>query len=84
MSQLPLIGLMLGDATGIGPEISVKILGSGAMDGVARLVVIGDVPGLLLFPHRLPFRLDRRGVVAVLAHEGGEVSGALRYPALGL
>ena len=43
MPQLPLIGLMLGDATGIGPEISVKVLASGAMDGVARLVVIGDV-----------------------------------------
>jgi len=34
---------MLGDATGIGPEISVKVLASGALDEVARVVVIGDV-----------------------------------------
>ena len=34
---------MLGDATGIGPEISAKVLASGAMADVARLVVIGDV-----------------------------------------
>ena len=34
---------MLGDATGIGPEISVKVLASGAMADEARLVVIGDV-----------------------------------------
>ena len=39
----PVIGLMLGDATGIGPEISVKVLASGAMTDEARLVVIGDV-----------------------------------------
>ncbi len=46
MSDLPLIGLMLGDATGIGPEISVKVLSkalsSGAIDAPARLAVIGD------------------------------------------
>ena len=34
---------MLGDATGIGPEISVKVLASGALADKARLVVIGDV-----------------------------------------
>ena len=39
---LPLIGLMLGDATGIGPEISVKVLSSGAIAGSARVAVIGD------------------------------------------
>ena len=33
---------MLGDATGIGPEISVKVLASGAIADKARLVVIGD------------------------------------------
>ncbi|MGH9252954.1 MAG: PdxA family dehydrogenase [Vicinamibacterales bacterium] len=42
-ASLPLIGLMLGDATGIGPEISAKVLASGATADVARLVVIGDV-----------------------------------------
>ena len=33
---------MLGDPTGIGPEICAKVLASGALDPVARLVVIGD------------------------------------------
>jgi 4-hydroxythreonine-4-phosphate dehydrogenase len=40
---LPLIGLMPGDATGIGPEITAKVLASGGVAGVARVVVIGDV-----------------------------------------
>ncbi len=42
MSALPIIGLMLGDMTGIGPEISAKLLASGAMKALARIVVIGD------------------------------------------
>ena len=41
-SQPPLVGLMLGDAAGIGPEIAVKALASGALDGVARVVLFGD------------------------------------------
>jgi 4-hydroxythreonine-4-phosphate dehydrogenase len=40
--DLPLLGLMLGDVTGIGPEISVKLLASGRLKDVARIVVIGD------------------------------------------
>ena len=42
MDRLPVIGLMLGDMTGIGPEISVKLLASGVMKPLARIVVIGD------------------------------------------
>lgn len=38
----PVIGLMLGDATGIGPEISARLLASGAAGEVANFVVIGD------------------------------------------
>src|SRR3982751_4257847 len=41
-AQLPVIGLMLGDVTGIGPEISAKLLASRALQSVARIVVIGD------------------------------------------
>ena len=41
-SKAPLIGLMLGDATGIGPEIAAKVLASRAVADVARIVVIGD------------------------------------------
>lgn len=39
---LPTVGLMLGDMTGIGPEISARLLASGAMKSLARVVVIGD------------------------------------------
>src|SRR5688572_30591001 len=38
----PVIGLMLGDVTGIGPEISAKLLASGAVAELANVVVIGD------------------------------------------
>lgn len=38
----PTIGLMLGDVTGIGPEISAKLLASGATAELANVVVIGD------------------------------------------
>src|SRR6266700_1745552 len=40
--RLPVIGLMLGDMTGIGPEISAKLLSAGKHKGDARVVVIGD------------------------------------------
>jgi 4-hydroxythreonine-4-phosphate dehydrogenase len=43
MNKLPVLGLMLGDVTGIGPEISVKLLASGMPHSVARVAVIGDV-----------------------------------------
>jgi 4-hydroxythreonine-4-phosphate dehydrogenase len=38
----PIIGLMPGDPTGIGPEITAKVLAVGELRGKARLVVIGD------------------------------------------
>ena len=38
----PVIGLMLGDVTGIGPEISAKLLASGVTSKLANVVVIGD------------------------------------------
>ena len=46
MKAQPLIGLMLGDATGIGPEIAVKVLSrvlaAGEDAPPARLAVVGD------------------------------------------
>lgn len=41
-TSLPVLGLMLGDVTGIGPEISAKLLASGTLQAKARTVVIGD------------------------------------------
>jgi len=39
----PLLGLMLGDSTGIGPEQCARILADGRLGAVARLLVVGDV-----------------------------------------
>jgi 4-hydroxy-L-threonine phosphate dehydrogenase PdxA len=38
----PVLGLMLGDMTGIGPEISARLLAGGKLKEVARIAVIGD------------------------------------------
>src|SRR5437867_6421564 len=38
----PVLGLMLGDCTGIGPEQCARILSDGRLDDGARLVVVGD------------------------------------------
>ena len=38
----PVIGLMPGDPTGIGPEVCAKLLASGQTQALARVIVIGD------------------------------------------
>ncbi len=40
--RIPTIGLMLGDMTGIGPEISAKLLAAGTLKQAARIAIIGD------------------------------------------
>ena len=42
MNPLPLLGLMLGDATGIGPEQCARVLSDRRLSDAARLVVVGD------------------------------------------
>ena len=42
MTKLPTIGLMLGDVTGVGPEVSAKVLASGSLKDIANVIVIGD------------------------------------------
>ncbi len=75
-TSLPLIGLMLGDATGIGPEVSVKVLSkmlstapsevpaSGATAVPARVAVIGDARVLELGMRdaglTIPYRVHQR------------------------
>ena len=39
----PLIGLMLGDSAGIGPEVAVKAMASNAVGDHARVAIVGDV-----------------------------------------
>lgn len=43
MSQLPVIGMMIGDPAGIGPEVCVRTAASAALADVCRPVLIGDV-----------------------------------------
>jgi 4-hydroxy-L-threonine phosphate dehydrogenase PdxA len=59
-NTLPLLGLMLGDCTGIGPEQSAKILASRGMKDVARLLVIGDRRVLEMGAHDAGVKLDVR------------------------
>ncbi len=40
--ELPLLGLMLGDSTGIGPELCARILADMRLADAARLLVVGD------------------------------------------
>ena len=62
MNEKPLLGLMLGDCTGIGPEQSAKILASGSMHDVARLLVVGDRRVLELGARDAGVKLDIRVV----------------------
>ena len=41
-SALPVLGLMLGDCTGIGPEQCARILADGRLQDAARLLIVGD------------------------------------------
>ena len=40
--HLPVLGLMLGDYTGIGPEQCARVLADKRLSDAARLVVVGD------------------------------------------
>jgi 4-hydroxythreonine-4-phosphate dehydrogenase len=42
IARPPVLGLMLGDCTGIGPEQCARILSDGRLDDAARLLVVGD------------------------------------------
>jgi 4-hydroxythreonine-4-phosphate dehydrogenase len=67
----PVIGLMLGDATGIGPEISAKLLASGKATEVANVVVIGD---------RRVLELGMRDAGVKLGYRVHPAIEALRWP----
>ena len=43
MSKKPILGITMGDPSGIGPEIAVKALGSAAIYTICRPLLIGDV-----------------------------------------
>jgi len=66
MSALPHLGFMLGDVTGIGPEIAAKLLASGKASACANVIIIGDRRVLKLgmrnagvkVPHTVYSRID--------------------------
>jgi 4-hydroxythreonine-4-phosphate dehydrogenase len=62
----PRLALLLGDCTGIGPEIVAKALAEGSIREKARIVVVGDsrvlVRGMEIAGVDLPWRRIERGV----------------------
>lgn len=85
MKQLPLIGVMIGDPAGIGPEVCVKAVASGELDGVCRPVLIGDIGvlqraaqvsrvSLVFEPIALPDQEVRQGAIPVIDPGGFDVS----------
>ncbi len=63
----PVVGLMLGDPTGVGPEVSAKLLASPVARELARVVVVGDARVLDLGMADAGVRLEVRKVKS-LAH----------------
>jgi 4-hydroxythreonine-4-phosphate dehydrogenase len=61
----PLIGLMLGDVTGIGPEVAAKLLSEPATARRARVVVVGDARVLSLGQQEAGVSLAWRRVESV-------------------
>ena len=60
MTDLPLLGLMLGDPTGIGPEQCARVLADRRLSDCARLVVIGDARVLAQGARDAGVNLDSR------------------------
>lgn len=61
----PIVGLMLGDPTGVGPEVSAKLLASPVARELARIVVVGDARVLALGAADAGVKLAPRKVAAV-------------------
>lgn len=70
----PLMGLMLGDCTGIGPEQCARVLADGRLDDAARLVVVGDRRVLEMGARDAGVTLDIRTIRSPEEHRAGGVS----------
>jgi 4-hydroxythreonine-4-phosphate dehydrogenase len=73
MSQLPRIGITMGDPAGIGPEIVVKAFSSPGLHAAVRPVVLGDPGAIGAFVEAHP---------ELTLHEVGETSGAGERPSV--
>ena len=73
--ELPVIALVPGDCTGIGPEQTARILSQGHLAAVARLVVIGDARVLELgMAHAgVSLEVERIASPAEASWDGGAV-----------
>jgi 4-hydroxythreonine-4-phosphate dehydrogenase len=73
MTTKPVIGITMGDAAGIGPEIIVKALARQELADLCRVVVIGDRARLLAAARICGLELDLRTVASPLdaADDGG-------------
>jgi len=71
----PIIGLMLGDMTGIGPEVSARLLASGVASEHARVVVVGDARVLELGMRDARVSLDYTVHARIndIVHTGGGI-----------
>jgi 4-hydroxythreonine-4-phosphate dehydrogenase len=67
----PVIGITMGDGAGVGPEIIVKAIAGGELDGVCRPLVIGDAARLERAVAICDERLEVRPVTAVSEAEFG-------------
>ena len=57
-NSLPNIGITIGDAAGIGPEIVVKALADGKITKICRPVIVGDISVLKETAHFLGSDID--------------------------
>ncbi len=57
-SSIPTVGITVGDAAGIGPEIALKAISSGDASDLCRCVLIGDAAHLRGLAEKLQIRLD--------------------------
>ncbi len=56
--NLPIVGITMGDAAGIGPEITLKALSDAELGKICRPVIIGDLEFLKITAYELGLHLD--------------------------
>nr|HMT08262.1 4-hydroxythreonine-4-phosphate dehydrogenase PdxA [Pyrinomonadaceae bacterium] len=68
MNGLPTIGITMGDAAGIGPEVIVKAIASGELSSICNTVIIGDRAHLEQVAISIGIAADKIGEVIDLSN----------------